>query len=350
MPHRTPNNQIKRSYSESTEEAGSQSGGSNGRLLNLEKRWGRTRGPIKVSFQAREVFCVRTNGRQMFVPVSFKHFAGEDCALINSGGKVTWLARVLHRQQRDEYDTSLVVRAFDAKIRERLKQLAEQASVAPHDHEQQSATLAQGSRKQNVMSDSENSDGSPDSGETTAAPQARRQPCGGQKKRKRKLGCAMGYTIDVLGWTAVDLGEGVSLKLAAARNQPGLITPLRVQNITDVLHYLDKSYSQLLAAGRGLQAEQQGQLDAMGAPAPSEVGAPVRYNIQHESYLIVYQDSSGKIAKTGKGLHCPRVKNGVYVSPEAYAALKKHKLALARTMWNAMDHSGAPRLDMPDPD
>ena len=86
----------------------------------------------------------------------------------------------------------------------------------------------------------------------------------------------------------------------------------------------------------------------MGAPAPSEVGAPVRYNIQHESYLIVYQDSSGKIVKSEKGLHCPRVKDGVHVSPEAYAAVKKHKLALARTMWNAMDHSGAPRLDTPD--
>lgn len=350
MPQKTPNNQIKRSYSESTEEAGSQSGGSNGRLVNLDKRWGRTRGPpIKVSFQAREVVCVRTSGRQTFVPVAFKHFAGEDCALINSGGKVTWLARVLHRQQRDEYDTSLVVRAFDAKIRERLKQLAEQAFVAPHDHEQQGATLAQESGKPNVMSDSENSDGSPDSGETTAAPQARRQ-LRGQYNRKRKLGCLMGFTIDVLGWTAVDLGGGVSLKLAAARNQPGLITPLRVQNITDLLDYLDKSYSQLLAAGRGLQAEQQEQLDAMGAPATSEVGAPVRYNIQHESYLIVYQDSSGKIAKTERGLHCPRVQNGEYVSPEAYAALKKHKLGLARKMWNAMDHSGAPRLDIPDPD
>ena len=336
MPHKS---QDKRSNSESTDETGSQSGGSNGRLANLEKRWGPTRGPI--TFQAREVVCVRTNGRQMFVPVSFKRFGGEDCALINAGGKVTWLARVLHKQQRDEYDTSLVVRAFDEEIRARLK---ENAGMPPSKITiNQSTTQEPKSGKQNVMSDSEESAGSPDSGETKAQ-FGRSQR--GQRKRRR-LG-AGGWTIDAVGWTAINLEEGVFLTLGAARNQPGLITPLHVQNVTDAVTYLDKNYSRLLAIGRGLHATHKGQLEDMGAPAPSAVGVPVRYNIAHDSYLIVYQDKAGKLVKSEKGLHCPRTKDGVHVSPEVYADVKKTKLALARAMWNALDHSGQPRLDTPD--
>ena len=347
MPHKS---QDKRSTSESTDEAGSQSGGSNGRLANLEKRWGDTRRRA-ITFQAREVVCVRTNGRQMFVPVSFKRFAGEDCALINSGGKVTWLARVLHKQQRDEYDTSLVVRAFDTEVRARLKQNAgmPDSSIPVSQsatQEPKSGKKTQGPKrgKQNVMSDSEESAGSPDGLVDTKTYQVRSQM--GRRKRRR-LGTP-GFTIDAVGWTKVPVEEGFCLTLGVARNQPGLLTPLHVKNVTDAVTYLDKNYSRLLAIGRGLHATQLGQLEEMGAPAPSAVGVPVRYNIAHDSYLIVYQDNNGKLVKSEKGLHCPRVRNGVHLSPEVYADVKKTKLAHARAMWNALDHSGAPRLDTPD--
>ena len=95
-----------------------------------------------------------------------------------------------------------------------------------------------------------------------------------------------------------------------------------------------------------VMAEMPGAQEKSGTGTSADEAA-VRFRHDRRCFVVTWKDEAGNRHRSEKGLSVPLTDlNGTPLAPEAIQLARKQVLKRACELWNEMDKSGAPRVDL----